>query len=362
MNDLINESSENLENLFADFEQRILESAKDTKEQVSKLGDGAREMRNKQMANENLTKDLNASLLDLLKDEIEKVKQVLVEQSTELAKLEEAKSDKNELGQNVQILENKLKKLPTKKKVEAKIDLLIESLTKEINQNAVDVREALNEMRNHFNGKIKAKLDSKDLSHFMMTKLDTDTFNSQISVLSESLVGVKNKIGILHQEFRNLPQPQLTESEIIAKLERKIKPKRVDQLENEVARQFQEMREELSQMAKHEAEAKREVEKQLNFKADRQVLQQLLKEQAKINDFICAENIVARFKVRNSFGRRRARVIEVEIRENDRVQVDALGKAGGQHSPGKLPLVPKHGHVVHRERGTVPNQFRLVFA
>lgn len=306
MNDLINESSTGLENLFSDLEQKVSESIKGTADRVNKLGIEAEQMRDKQTLSENLTKDLNASLLDLLKDEIEKVKEVLVDQSTELAKLEEVKCDRNELREEARQLEGKMKKLPTKKKVEAKIDLLIESLTKDINQNRVEVREMIEEQRSHFNGKLNGKLDRKDLGHFMLSKLDTDTFNSQISIFSESLVGVKNKIGILHEEFRNMPRPQLSESRIIGKLEKKIKPKRVDELQREMNRKLDEMRERLDQLAKHESDTKRGLEQQLNFKADREALQQLLREQAKINDFICAENIVARFKV-SAWLRRRKR-------------------------------------------------------
>jgi hypothetical protein len=252
----------------------------------------------KQSSNEILTKELNASLLDLLKEEIEQVKTSLLEHAREMDTTRAQVTDMQGLSSEVKILENKLKKLANKKKIDLKLDAMVEASKEEVKKLKQNFEEEIGKVHEKMRDKLSVKMDKKDLSHFLIKKVDTLTFNSQISVMSESLLGLKKKIGVLHSEFKNLPQPkEISENKIILKVEKKVKKELMEQMESNMERKVQECQDLVKSISASQMESGKLIEKKLALKADREIIQDLLKEQGKINEFICAENVLARFKV-----------------------------------------------------------------
>jgi hypothetical protein len=298
LNSLLGETNENVDNVIMDLQQKFSEEIAPLKEEQEKLVQNSNLLFEKQTSNENLTKELNASLLDLLKEEIEQVKETLLGHSNEMHKISQNVSEEQEVLQNLQILETKFKKFPSKKKIDAKFDLIVESLKKEIQEVNSVMQENLMEIKTQLGNKIKVKMDKKDLSHFLIKKLDTETFNSQISIVSDSVLGMKKKIGILQNELRNFPKQQISEVKLISKIEKKMKKNYLNEIETDIENKFKEVQSTINEMNNNQINHKKTLENQLNIKADREVIQQLLREQAKINEFICAENVVARFKVK----------------------------------------------------------------
>ena len=79
-----------------------------------------------------------------------------------------------------------------------------------------ELGDGLTKVRTETNGKLKAKMDKKDLGHFLVKKVDTDAFKSQVGVLSESLLGLKQKVGALHSQLSDLPKsPPISETKIV---------------------------------------------------------------------------------------------------------------------------------------------------
>ena len=81
------------------------------------------------------------------------------------------------------------------------------------------------------------------------------------------------------------------------KIEKKIKKGALLEVESNLENKINMLENQVIEVSKNQLEENKTIEHKLNFKADREVIQQLLKEQAKINEFICAENVVARYKV-----------------------------------------------------------------
>jgi hypothetical protein len=294
----MNESHENTQNTITELDKKMTDQLELVKEEQIQINEKSNLLFEKQTSNENLTKELNASLLDLLKEEIDQIKDTLLSYSSEIEKLSENKSDDEVILQNLQALENKLKKFPLKKKIDSKFDMMIESLKKDIEEVNSNFHKNLTQLKNQLINKVKVKMDKKDLNHFLIKKVDTDNFNTQISIISDSMLGMKKKVGILQTELRNFPKQQISEVKLIGKLEKKIKKNYLTEFQTDFENKLNHVTNHVEEINKNQIDSKRTLESQLKIKADREVIQKLLIEQAKINEFICAENVVARFKVR----------------------------------------------------------------
>ena len=300
MNGIISDISSTCELELTSLGKKTSQELQNLKSVQMRLETEAGELAQKQSSNEILTKELNASLLDLLKEEMEQVKGTLLEHAREMDLTNQQVMEIEKIKQESQILENKLKKFSVKKKVDAKFDVMLESLKKEMEGLRQQVQGQLAKTLELCAEQVKRKMDKKDLGHFLVKKVDTASFNAQISVFSESLLGFKKKVGLIHSEFKNLPKPkELSESQVVLKVQRKVKKDLSDELGMQVLDQLRPLRQKLEELALLQTKQSQNVEEKLTLKASREVIQDLLQEQAKINEFICAENVMARFKVPN---------------------------------------------------------------
>lgn len=152
--------------------------------------------------NMGVTKELNGSLMDLFKEEIERM------QGAARDHMEETRV----ISQKVELLENlkdQIEKLDKnwakknkigKKKIEGKLDLVVEKVKKVEEQIEERINSFGDDLRKQIEINLKEKLDKKDLGFYMVKKVDNELFNSQNRNITDSLIVLRKKIGDLSQK------------------------------------------------------------------------------------------------------------------------------------------------------------------
>lgn len=251
-------------------------------------------------------------MLDLLKEEMNQTKLNHQSNSDQINCLKENINTINEQINNLEDLEKKIKKKISKKEMQEILNLTKDDLVKNysmLSSQFANIKKEIKLMN-------KSKLNKEDLSYFLIKKVDNESFTSQIDLLTESLIALKKKMTILQSQsellfLNNLPVEEDQNNEIkhIKQIEQEenfaIKLKEIINKDIQLVQQEIniDIKTELNKLKSEQSKRLTHIQNMVTQKgnfviiANQSKLEQLLDEQAKLNDFICAENILARFKV-----------------------------------------------------------------